>query len=193
MSRIPEDRSQWKPVHTRKLDIQTYAVAADAIVVEGCLLDNRLHDTYPMTGERRPAGVVHHLILRMRVAGPDLTIEAIEAEFATTPREACPEAQATLDRIRGMCISSGFSEAVKARIGGAAGCAHLTALLLAMAPAAVQGFWAAVSAEPVDTGRYADKALALLTDTCWVWRREGPLMAEFRRRLEEGAAGEGNS
>lgn len=191
MSPIPEDRSHWKPVHTRKLDICTYAVASDAIVVEGSLLDNRLHDTYPMTGEPRPAGIVHHMTLRMRVAGPALTIEAVEAEFTTTPRKACPETQATLDRIRGMRIASGFTEEVKARIGGAAGCAHLTALLLAMAPAAVQGFWAAVSAEPVDTGRYADKALALLTDTCWVWRKDGPLMAEFRKRLEEGAAGKG--
>lgn len=189
MTRTPEDRSQWKAVHTRKIDIRTFETGPGAIVVEGSLMDDRLYATYPMSGERRPPGIVHHMTIRMHVAGPDLTIEALEVEMPAVPREECRETQASLDGILGMRIAAGFTEGVKAQIGGAAGCSHLTALLLAMAPAAVQGFWAAMSQKAMDPTRYGDRAVTFLTDTCRVWRRDGPLLAEFKGRLNTAEGG----
>jgi Protein of unknown function (DUF2889) len=186
MTRILGDRSGWKPVHTRKIDIQTFDLGAGAIVVEGTLKDDRLHATYPMTGEQRPPGTVHHMTVRMRVTGPAMTIDAIDVELPAVPRDGCPEAASSLESIVGLRITAGFTGRVKARVGGARGCTHLVALLLAMAPAAVQGFWAAVSTEPVDPSVYGEKALALLTDTCRVWRRNGPLMTEYREKIGRG-------
>ncbi|MBI9082178.1 MAG: DUF2889 domain-containing protein [Desulfobacterales bacterium] len=187
MTRTPEDRSKWKAVHTRKIDMRTFETGPGAIVVEGTLIDDRLYATYPMSGERRPPGVVHHMTIRMHVVGPDLTIEAIEVAMPAVPREECRETQSSLDRLLGMRIAAGFTEKVKAQIGGAAGCTHLTALLLAMAPAAVQGFWAAISQKAMDPALYGDRAVTFLTDTCRVWRRDGPLMAEFKSNLETAA------
>lgn len=186
MTRIPEDRSQWKAVHTRKIDIRTFETGPGAIVVEGTLMDDRLYATYAMSGERRPPGVVHHMTIRMQVTGPDLAIEALEVEMPAVPRAECRETQRCLDRICGTRIAAGFTERVKAGVGGAAGCTHLTALLLAMAPAAVQGFWAAMSQTVMDPALYGDRALTFLTDTCRVWRKDGPLLAEFKRKLQAG-------
>ena len=191
MTRTLENRSQWKAVHTRKIDIQTFETGPGAIVVEGTLKDDRLFATFPMAGDRRPPGIVHHLTIRLHVTGPDLTIEGVEVEMPTVPRKDCHDTQSSLDQIRGMRIAAGFTEAVKARIGGAAGCTHLTALLLAMAPAAVQGFWAAASRKAIDPALYGDRAVTLLTDTCRVWRRDGPLLAEFKRRLQAAAESDG--
>ena len=82
-----------------------------------------------------------------------------------------------------MEIRAGFTEKVKAKIGGAKGCTHLVALLLAMAPAAVQGAWSAVARRPVDPAKYSGAALSFLENTCWVWRSDGDLMKETREKL----------
>jgi hypothetical protein len=131
----------------------------------------------------RPPGTVHDLVIRMRVAGPDLTIEDIDAAMDTVPRGECREVLDSLAPVKGMQIKAGFTEKVKAEVGGPKGCTHLVALLLAMAPAAVQGAWAAMAREPIDPSRYSDKALEILEDTCWLWRSEGPLMQEVRERF----------
>ncbi len=69
---------------------------------------------------------------------------------------------------------------VKEIIGNSKGCAHLTSLVIAMGPAAVQGYWAAYG---VDRRRMAiqDEAVKKVINTCYLWREDGPMV----RRLEE--------
>jgi hypothetical protein len=176
------DRQQ-QQVHNRKIDIFTYEYDQTAVVVEGRLTDNRFRKTYYLSGDSRPPGIVHDMIIRMIVRGPDLTIKDIDVEMVGVPRDVCRETQRSLEPIKGMKISSGFTEKVKAKVGGAKGCSHLVALLLAMAPAAVQGSWTAVAQQPLDTTNYSDKALEFLENTCWIWRSDGELMKETREKL----------
>ena len=172
-----------KKIHNRGIDITTYTADSQAVIVEGRLTDTRSQPTYYMSGDMRPPGTVHDLVIRMRVAGPDLTIEDIDVAMDTVPRAECREVLDSLAPVKGMQIKAGFTEKVKAEVGGPKGCTHLVALLLAMAPAAVQGAWAAMAREPIDPSRYSDKALEILEDTCWLWRSEGPLMQEVRERF----------
>lgn len=172
-----------RKIHHRGLDITTYSAERGAVIVEGRLADTRFQSTYYLSGEMRPPGTVHDMVIRMRVAGPNLTIEDIEVAMDTVPREECREVENSLAPVKGMQIKGGFTEQVKARVGGPKGCTHLVALLLAMAPAAVQGAWAAMARQPIDTSRYSDKALEILEDTCWLWRSDGPLMQEVRERF----------
>ena len=58
-------------IHTRKIDIATYAGTSDSITVEGILHDQCLMDTYRPAGEICPPGTIHHLMVRMEVRGPD--------------------------------------------------------------------------------------------------------------------------
>lgn len=175
----PADRK----IHTRGIDITTYLSDYDAVIVEGRLTDNRYKSTYYLNGDMRPPGIVHEMVIRMRVAGPDLTIEDIDVAMDTVPRKECRETLNSLMPVKGMQIKAGFTEEVKARVGGPKGCTHLVALLLAMAPAAVQGAWAAMAQSPLVPGQYSDKALEILEDTCWLWRSEGPLMQDLRQKL----------
>ncbi|MBS3759583.1 MAG: DUF2889 domain-containing protein [Desulfobacterales bacterium] len=170
-------------VHNRHIDVSTYAPEDNAIVVEGRLTDNRYRSTYYLSGDRRPPGIVHEMVIRMRVVGLDLTIEDIDVAMDTVPRDQCRQTLNSLRPVIGMQIKAGFTEAVKTKVGGPKGCTHLVALLLAMAPAAVQGAWAAMAQSPLVPGQYSDKALEILEDTCWLWRSEGPLMQELREKL----------
>jgi len=170
-------------IHSRGIDVTTYTAGSDAVIVEGRLNDTRFKPTYYLSGDMRPPGTVHEMVIRMRVAGIDLTIQDIDVVMDTVPREECRETLNSLLPVKGMQIKAGFTEQVKARVGGPKGCTHLVALLLAMAPAAVQGAWAAMAQKPIDPSQYSDKALEILEDTCWLWRSGGPLMEETRKKL----------
>ncbi len=179
-------KHQGRPVHTRRIEIDTYEYDAGAVLVEGRLTDNRFAETYYFTGEARQPGIVHDMIIRFVVAGPDPTIEAIDVEMPGVPREDCLETQQSLAPIVGMKIRPGFTEQVKAEVGGASGCTHLVALLLAMAPAALQGAWVAMARQPVDMNIFGGAALQVLENTCRVWRSDGPLMKALKERIEKG-------
>lgn len=172
-----------RKIHNRGIDVTTYIADGNAVVVEGRLTDTRFKSTYYLSGEMRPPGTVHEMVIRMRVAGPDLTIEDIDVTMDTVPRAECRETLSSLAPLKGMQIKSGFTEKVKARVGGPKGCTHLVALVLAMAPAAVQGAWAAMAQNPIDPSQYSDKALEILEDTCWLWRSDGALMQETKEKF----------
>jgi len=176
-----------KKVHGRQLEITTYGHENDAVVVEGRLTDNRHRETYYFSsGESRPPGIVHDMIIRIVVRGPELVIDDIDVDMLTVPRKECLEVKNSLKPVIGMKIKSGFTERVKAKVGGAKGCTHLVALLLTMAPAAVQGAFSAVAQQPVDTEKYSGTAMKFLENTCWVWRSDGELIKETRDILSSG-------
>jgi hypothetical protein len=179
-------KHQGKPLHSRRIEIGTYEYDESAVLVEGRLTDNRFAETYYFTGGVRPPGIVHDMIIRMVVRGPAPIIEAIEVEMPGIPREECMETRQSLAPIAGMKISPGFTERVKAEVGGAKGCTHLVALLLTMAPAALQGAWVAMARQPVDLKVFGGAALQILENTCQVWRSDGPLMKELKERIEKG-------
>ena len=179
-------------VHCRRIIIESFA-ARDGIVVEGRLHDERLADTFTMTGARRPPGTIHHMVLRLHVTGPPLTVAAAEVELPGVPYEECRDTAGSLKAIVDMPITAGFTAAAKRRLGGARGCAHLTALLLAMAPAAVQGFWALKASAPVQLTTAATAAMErYLIDTCHVWRRDGPRAQALLNAAAEEQEGGGD-
>lgn len=179
--------------HSRTLEIATYPMAEQGLIVTGELIEKRLRPCYDIYGELRPPHTVHHMIIRMSIEGPGLTIREIEAEMPGVPREACRETAPFLNRLAGMNITSGFTLKAREIVGGRNGCAHLLALLTAMAPAAVQGFWVHHAARPVAVEKSAGLMERYLLDTCWVWRREGPLAAELLRNAAAGSSADRRS
>lgn len=162
-------------VHTRNIAIATFDMEDGGITVEGVLKDDRLKPHYTISGEKYPPDVVHHMVVRMRIKGEKLTIADIEVEMPGTPHADCIQTRNSLDALVGLRICPGFTSKVKKAVGGVKGCVHLTALLLSMAPAAVQGYWANAARKPA-VGKLSPEVLdQYLVDTCRVWRRNGPL------------------
>ncbi|MGD9367451.1 MAG: DUF2889 domain-containing protein [Desulfobacteraceae bacterium] len=170
------DKTKKRKIHTRKIDIAIYQGSKEGIIVEGILKDDRLLDSYRLTGGRVPSGTIHHMIIRIEVKGPGLIIEDIEVEMPTVPHKICQETLECLTPIKGMPIVSGFTSKVKALAGGPKGCNHLLTLLTAMAPAAVQGAFSAMTSKPIDPGPKVQGTLERFKNTCWAWRENGPLM-----------------
>ncbi len=168
-------------VHTRSVEVSTYECKGEGIIVEGVLKDNRLKPYYLISGEANPPGTIHYMIIRMLV-GDRLAIKKIEVEMPRTPHADCVETINSLKAIEGLNIATGFSAKVKKITGGIKGCTHLTTLLLVMAPAAVQGYWSNIARKPFNDKLSRESMEKYLADTCYTWRKDGPLMKKLQNR-----------
>ena len=178
---IDLDQAGRQKIHTRGIEIATYECGSDSIIVEGVLTDERLANAYRSNGETLPPGTVHYMIIRMEVRGPKLVIEDIDVEMPTVPMQECLETLDSLTPLKGLPIVSGFTNRVKDLVGGAKGCAHLVALITAMAPAAVQGAWAVMTSKPGDPATFLPDARERIKDTCRIWRADGPMFKDTEK------------
>jgi hypothetical protein len=176
--------------HERTITIGTYPAGDDRVIVEGRLIDNRLRDYYLVTGEKRPAGEIHHMVIRLLVEIAGFTIEDVEVELVATPRDECADVQGTMDIIRGEKITKGFSSRMKSLLGGTKSCTHLVTLLIAMGPAALQGVFSSRAQKPMEMASFmADPNRArffmkTLLNTCYVWREDGPALKKLREMID---------
>jgi len=137
-------------------------------------IEARLQDRKPFPFRRRvptkevPAGEpLHDLWVRIRV-DRTLVVRAIEAASDTTPWDLCRQAEATLAVLVGERIGRGWSSRVKEKLRGAAGCTHLTEMLIPMATVALQGI-RGVNREMIDAVDAAGAPQAL--DSCFSYDR----------------------
>ncbi len=176
-----------KKIHSRDITMSTYVAGDDQIIVHGELMEKRLDTYYLLSGEERPAGVLHNMIINLLLEGPELIIKEIEVEMPGIPREECIQLTGSLEPVIGLSISTGFTKKAKELAGGIKGCHHLLTLLLSMAPAAVQGYWAyrATKAIATDRNARARHLKYLPLNSCRVWREDGPLVRKIREELNK--------
>lgn len=167
-------------IHKRNIEISTYSCDDNNIVVEGILKDDRFVSYHTMSGDTLPPKTVHHMIIRLLVEMPSLNIAEIEVEMPCFPHEECPNVKGVMEQLAGMKIAPGFTAKVRRLIGGNKGCAHLTTLIFAMAPAAMQGYWTSRAQKPSSDSPVPPLLIEkYLIDTCRVWRKGGPLAKEI--------------
>ncbi len=174
------DKTKQQKIHNRKIDTVIYEGAADTVIVEGSLQDRRFCESHLYSGEVRPPYTVHHMIIRMELHLPELTIMEIELEMPTVPHADCLEIQASLAPLKGLRIAAGFTSKIRKLIDRTKACTHVQTLVTAMAPAAFQGAWSARIREPLDTDIYLGM-MENLKNTCWTWRNDGPLVEQLKK------------
>jgi hypothetical protein len=179
-------KSKGEKLHTRNIEVTTYDYDEQRIIVEGFLKDERFRESHVMTGEKLPAGVMHHMSIRLLINCSNLLIEDVDAELMSVPRKVCQETIGCLAPIKGLIITRGFTSKVKKLVGGQKGCAHLVELLLAMAPAAIQGYAAYRSKKPTVFDPDSTRMMfQFLVNTCHVWREDGPLVEKFKKMIDD--------
>ena len=176
-----------KLVQDREISIRTYDLGDHYILVEGGLIDHR-HQPRQDEVLEEPK-LVHHMVARLKVKGPEMLIEQAEATMPQHPREECPVVLPWIRNLEGLKIATGFSMKVKKVIGGTKGCAHLTSLIIAMGPSAVQGYWAAYGVESKRMS-LRERAVRNVINTCYLWREDGPLVKRLREAVESQASSE---
>jgi hypothetical protein len=129
-------------IHNRNLNISSYIVDDEHILITGELKERNLITVYEKSGEPIEPNVFHHMQIQLLVKSVELKIVDIYVKIPGAPHDdICREMENSLDEIKGLNIAPGFTSKVKKIAGGIKGCVHLTTLLLSMAPAALQGYW----------------------------------------------------
>lgn len=121
-------------IHVRTIEASVVKTADDEIEVTGRLIDKRPGDGPMWFGVKRDP-TLHDMTLTIRVRHPGLTIVAASAGMTAHPYTVCPEILSAVQRLVGLSVVHGFTRAVNERLGREHGCAHLTSLIHAMAPA----------------------------------------------------------
>lgn len=175
-----------KKLHTRKIEVSTSEYDGQRIIVEGFLKDVRFQDSHTINGETLPGGIIHHMMVRLLVNCSNLMIEDVDVDLLSVPRNECRETINCLVPVKGLTIAKGFTSKVKKLVGGKKGCTHLVELLLAMAPAAIQGFAAYQSQKqsPPDP-THTRMIYHFLLNTCHAWREDGPLAENFKKMIDK--------
>lgn len=88
-------------------------------------------------GDIAPGEPIHDMWVRL-VVDEDLVVKDIVAVTDSTPYAVCREAVEPMRVIVGERIKGGWTNMVKAKLGGAKGCTHLMEMLIPLATAAYQ-------------------------------------------------------
>jgi hypothetical protein len=167
-------------VHFRRIDMRGYRRGDGLYELEGRVTDRKPYDFVPYSGGRHvPANEpIHDMGVRL-VFDDRLVVHEVETFTDASPYPHCPEGGRALQSLKGLRMTSGWSRAVKSRLGGARSCTHLMEILIPMATAAFQSLSAVnrSRAEVLDaTGR------PMKIDSCYAYGAERELV---RRRWPE--------
>ena len=171
-------------IHSRNIEVNTFEVGENELLIEGSLQDHRFFPSYLyMSRKLVEEGTIHDIRVTLKISLPELVIEEARAEMETVPNEPCKEVEGTLQRLVGLRIRQGFTHAVKNTMGGRQGCLHMVNLILAMGSAAVQGHWAYYSKRGSEGQMETppDTDLSLMANSCHLWRDDGPYYQHMQK------------
>lgn len=177
---VPRER-----MHVRRVTCFGYRRADGLWDIEGHITDVKDHPFFRgERGEIAPGEFVHEMWIRVTFDNR-LTVRAVEAVTDAAPYTLCPSITANFQRLVGLSIASGWTAAVKERLGGTEGCTHMVELLGPVATTAFQ----TIATWLDDRDQEARAAMVArgetpprrrrppMIDTCHVWAADGEVVA----------------
>jgi hypothetical protein len=165
-----------EPIHARDYLIKAYRKGPDEVLIRGSVQDQKPPQAY-VEGDPEPL-TMHYMVVDLTVTFPSLIITDAQVLFETYPQAQCPRITDHYRGLIGLSVARGFTHRVRELFGGPRGCAHVTALLQAMAPVAVQCQLTMRLDEPVAFGTGDHRArISGMINTCHAWAEDGPLVA----------------
>lgn len=129
---------QWERFHTRTITCNGYCRSDGMWDIEGRVVDTKAYASVVGEGRQVAAGEpIHDLRVRITV-DDEYVIRAASAVAQASPYVCCADVTPFYSRLVGLRLATGFSAAVRERLGGPAGCTHLNELLSPMATTAFQ-------------------------------------------------------
>ncbi len=177
---LSEPKAPRRPLHRRRIEIAGYRREDGLFDIEGRLVDAK-DIPFDVGGRTVPPGEpVHDMWLRITV---DREFRIVDAEACTDSapyRGTCERIAPDYAKLVGLVIGPGYLRHVKERLGGTAGCTHLSELAGALATAVFQTY-AGQGLLPTDR-----KPPQL--DRCHALDTHGEVVARFHPRWYRGPA-----
>lgn len=181
-------------VHQRNIHADVFARDDGLWDLEAELIDTKARDFRLATGLRRAGEPIHHMRLTVTIDTSMNVIDA-NAEMLRVPYAGhCDEIEPDYRQLIGLNLLKNFRHDVRERLGGIAGCTHVTELTNVLPTAAVQAFAGEVfrthddSEEGAAGAAAANERKPFQIDRCHALRSDGPAVAEFYPRWYRAAA-----
>jgi len=134
--------------HSRSIVIEAYVREDGLWDIEATLCDRKTRDV-PLASGVRPAGQPVHLMTLRVTIDTSMTVRECEVMHEEVPYPGfCDQIGPSYAKLVGLNLLRGFRQSVHERLGGVAGCTHLTELAAVLPTAAVQAF----AGEVLDAG-----------------------------------------
>jgi len=176
-------------IHQRSYETEAFDEGDGTMRIVGRLVDTKPHGLGLADGEPL---VIHDMVVDMVVKGETFEILDITTTMNVHPYDQCTGVLSSYQQLVGLSIARGYTRKVKELFGGPMGCSHVGALLIALAPVAIQAswgmarlhddpaVWSTLEIDPED----AERRLRLNTNTCHVWHEDGDQIARLNRGEE---------
>ena len=162
-------------VHTREIVCNGYLRDDGLVDVESTMRDISPNGSDLFFKPLAPGDDLHRMRIVMTVDA-ELVIRGMQVRTEAAPTPWCAEGNAVYDSLVGLKIGPGFTRKVRALVGGAKGCTHLTELIGPAATTAMQTLFAlgrergGLRASHARPGFLPRPALA---NTCQAYRGDG--------------------
>ena len=116
-------------IHTRSISFAGYERDDGLFDIEAHMTDTKTYEfTNLWRGKVKPGEALHEMRLRVTI-DEDFLVHEVEAVTDNSPFAMCPDIAPNYKSLKGLRMAAGWRQAVKAVVGGVAGCTHLTELL----------------------------------------------------------------
>lgn len=167
--------------HRRSIDVHVYARGNGLWEVDAEIRDLKTRDARLAGGLRKAGDPIHDMLLRL-VVDEQLNILEAGSETRWMPYPGqCDDHGDAYAALAGLNLLKGFRQAVKERLGGIAGCTHLTELTQVLPTAVIQAF----AGEVLDT-REDSEHQPFQIDRCHALRSDGEAVKLFYPRWYRG-------
>ena len=174
-------------VHTRNIRAEVFARDDGLWDVEAELVDTKARDFLLASGMRPAGSPIHRMRLTITI---DTAFDIVDAQARSIDHPYpghCGEIEPAYRALIGLNLLKGFKRAVRERLGGIAGCTHMTELTDVLPTAAVQAFAGEVvrnvdgahNRVSGEDGVPAGSEKPFQLDRCHALRSDGPAVAEF--------------
>lgn len=174
-----------KKIHTRDIRCEAFQREDGLWDIEGHISDVKTYSfaNRDRGGEIKAGEPLHGMILRLTI-DESYMIQYSEAVTDYSPFNVCPEIASNYAKLVGVKIGTGWRKEVHRRVGGVAGCTHLTDLLAPMATTAMQAMNSGsrkdknADSSPEDPSIKAAKQ-AKIINRCYALSESGEIAKEF--------------
>ena len=168
--------------HVRSIATQAFERDDGLWHIEARLTDTKPHAIQLASGQRAAGEAIHDLWLRLTVDTQFNIVDADAVSDAVPYPGHCDAHGDAYKQLVGLNLLKGFRHAVRERLGGIAGCTHLTELAAVLPTATIQAF--AGDVMPTRDGLQDDEAQhpPFQLDRCHALRRDGAAVAKYYPR-----------
>lgn len=168
--------------HTRTISVEAFAREDGLWDLDAHITDVKTRDGHLKSGLRVAGVPWHDLWLRVTI---DIRLQIIEVEAVSdwVPYPGfCQTIGPDYRKLIGLSLLKGFRKQVLERLGGTAGCTHLTELAQVLPTAAIQAFAGEVvnvQEGQDESAQVAGQTRPFQLDRCHALRMDGPAVAQF--------------